>query len=479
MPTNRRSFLSLAGAFAAGAMILPRPRRSRAGTLPFKTKRVVILGIAGGLRRAESLGMAEGATMPNLFGTIPRVPGFGAGDAGAPRIAPEYAAAALPLVIPNAAATPLADQGALVTNLRYAEGAPGHLQGQACLVTGAYNNIDNRPDAKAPSPTLFELVRRETGAPATGAWYVSVLGGFYRALIASAHPEYGARFGGSLLAPPLTLSAALPLVTSGQRSLTFDGISVPSLPVITDQPEEAAATRRLAGILDGNSPAWPEDGTFRTSSEDALAIEDHLASFYADPTYQAYYPASVGIGVRNPNGDLAATNDALTVYHAEQILKKFKPAIMAVTLLDIDACHSDFNGYLRGQVVADACVRHLWETIQSTEGLRDETTLLVLPEHGRHLFMNGQNPDSLGRSGIDHGQGDDGDRDVWMLALGPDIRPGTVVERTDVPARPLGRYETIDVVTTAAHLLGVGGQLTEALESSEERAGLVISEVLA
>jgi len=35
------------------------------------------------------------------------------------------------------------------------------------------------------------------------------------------------------------------------------------------------------------------------------------------------------------------------------------------------------------------------------------------------------------------------------------------------------------VVTTAAHLLGVGGQLTEALESSEERAGLVISEVLA
>src|SRR5262245_50925165 len=179
MPTNRRSFLSLAGAMAAGAVLLPRPRRGRAGPLPFKTKRVVIIGIAGGLRRSESLGMAEGATMPNLFGTIPRVPGFGAGDAGAPRIAPEYAALAAPLVLPAPAATPLADQGALVRNLRYAEGAAGHLQGQACLVTGAYNNIDNRPDAKAPAPTLFELIRRETGAPATSAWYVSTVGGFY------------------------------------------------------------------------------------------------------------------------------------------------------------------------------------------------------------------------------------------------------------------------------------------------------------
>ena len=150
------------------------------------------------------------------------------------------------------------------------------------------------------------------------------------------------------------------------------------------------------------------------------------------------------------------------------------------SLLDIDACHGDFNGYLRGQVIADACVRHLWELIQSTDGLRDRTTLLVLPEHGRHLFHNGRNPDSLGRSGLDHGQGDDGDRDVWLLALGPDIKAGEVISPTNVTqsGRSSGRYETIDAPMLAATLLGHGEAMTGELSAGGFRPGLVASEVL-
>ena len=94
--------------------------------------------------------------------------------------------------------------------------------------------------------------------------------------------------------------------------------------------------------------------------------------------------------------------------HAEQLLKAFLPTVMVVSLLDVDACHDDFNAYLYSQPIADACIRHLWDTIQSTEGLRDETALIVMPEHGRQLAFNGKNPDSLGRSGLDHGGGDDG-----------------------------------------------------------------------
>src|SRR5687767_14217286 len=105
---------------------------------------------------------------------------------------------------------------------------------------------------------------------------------------------------------------------------------------------------------------------------------------------------------------------------------------MAITLLDVDTCHQDFNGYLRMQQVADACVNHLWNFIQSDPDLAATTTMVVLPEHGRHEFFNGNNPDSLGRSGIDHGQGDNGDRNVWMLALGPDIKPNTVIAPTNV-----------------------------------------------
>ncbi len=477
---DRRSFLRAAGAAAAAASFAPRLRIGRArGANDFLTRHVVVVAIGGGLRLSESLGMAEGATLPNLFGQTPLVAGFGASPAGAPRIAQEYAAAVRPLVTPAPLATPLHTQGTLVTNLRYAEGAPGHLQGQACLFTGAYNNIENRGDARAPAPTLFELHRREKNAPATDAWYVSTVGGFYRAIQSSAHPEFGPRFGGSFLQPPGSLSAILPIVTSGRRKVVFDASL--SLPIIEDPDDERRAAERLTAVLDGNTRAYAADEpVFRSTPDENGAIEAHLGGFYADPTYQAYYPDSVAIGTVKPDGGLDPTGDALTTYHAERLLARFKPAVMCMTLLDIDAAHTDFNGYLRGQIIADACVRHLWEMIQATDGLRDQTTMIVLPEHGRHLFHNGQNPDSLGRSGLDHGQGDDGDRNVWMLALGPDVKAGQVLAPTGVAqtGRSSGRYESIDATMLAATLLGYGDLMTGELSGLGMRPGIVPAEVL-
>jgi hypothetical protein len=154
---------------------------------------------------------------------------------------------------------------------------------------------------------------------------------------------------------------------------------------------------------------------------------------------------------------------------------------MAITLLDVDVCHGDFNGYLRNQQIADALVTHLWNFIQADAELKDTTTLIVLPEHGRHLFFNGNNPDSLGRSGIDHGQGDNGDRDVWMLALGAGVRPNQVIAPTGVTqtGRSSGRYETIDAVMTAMGVLGHDTLMKDALVSEGARPGLLIQEVMA
>ncbi|HYU15815.1 MAG TPA: hypothetical protein VEL05_07085, partial [Candidatus Acidoferrum sp.] len=140
---SRRSFLG-AAALTAGATLTPRLKVRSARAADFRSRRVVIVGVGGGLRRSESLGMAEGATMPNMFGRVPLIAGFGDGDAGDPVIAPEYAAAAPALVLPPARKVPLYTEGALVANLRYDGGAPGHLQGQACLVSGFYNNLENR-----------------------------------------------------------------------------------------------------------------------------------------------------------------------------------------------------------------------------------------------------------------------------------------------------------------------------------------------
>jgi len=476
---SRRNFLrgSLAGlgaAAAAGAispLIRIKPARAAGNG-----KRVVIVGIGGGLRLRESLAMAEGATMPNLFGTTPLV--GGGGPAGAPRIDPDYRGPTL--VLPPVRPQPLHLQGTLITNLRYADGPPGHLQGHGCLLSGFYNQIENRADAHLPVPTIFELHRRATSAPATDAWYLSQIGGFYRALIASNHASYGSRYAGIYLQPPGAMTPLAPVALSGKRILDVTTQN-PALPAIPWDPAEDAAAARLTRVLDGNTPAFaPSDPTVHLSAADNEQIQAHLAELYSDTTYGALFPRTYGIGVLNQGGELEGTADAKTIYHAERVLQKFKPAVMAITLLDVDVCHSDFNGYLNAQLLADALVNHLWNHIQSIPELRDTTTMIVLPEHGRHLFGNGRNPDKLGRSGIDHGQGDDGDRDVWMLALGPDIKPNQVIAPTGVsqPGRTSGRYETIDAIMTAMDLLGHDAAMKEALVGQGARPGLMIPEVM-
>src|SRR5215217_4726005 len=123
MALSRRGFLrgSLAGlGAAAGAAALSPLIKIKRAHAAGNGKRIIIVGIGGGLRLRESLGMGEGATMPNLFGTTPLVTGFATGSQGAPRIAPEYAQVAQPLALPAVRPTPLYTQGSLITNLRYA-----------------------------------------------------------------------------------------------------------------------------------------------------------------------------------------------------------------------------------------------------------------------------------------------------------------------------------------------------------------------
>ncbi|HEX5058266.1 MAG TPA: twin-arginine translocation signal domain-containing protein [Kofleriaceae bacterium] len=478
MALSRRNLLKGLGAVAAATTLSPLIRVKRASAAG-NGKRVVIVGIGGGLRLRESLGMGEGATFPNLFGTTPLVTGFATGSQGAPRIAPEYAATAQPLALPAPRATPLHTLGTLVTNLRYADGPPGHLQGHGCLLSGFYNQLENRADAHLPVPTIFELHRRATNAPATDAWYVSMVGGFYRALITSDNPGYGPKYAGVYLQPPGAMQPLVPILTSGKRTID---VQPGALPTIPRNAAEDAAVDRLTKILDGNSPPFsPTDPIVHLADEDNARIQNHLAEIYSDGTYQSFFADSFGIGLRKTDGTIDGTNDAKTIYHAERVLSKFKPAVMAITLLDIDVCHMDFNGYLRSQQLADAMVTHLWNFIQADTELKDTTTLIIMPEHGRHLFFNGNNPDSLGRSGIDHGQGDNGDRDVWMLALGPDIKPNQVIAPTGIvqSGRTSGRYETIDSIMTAMSVLGHETAMKDALVGENARPGLLMQEVMA
>jgi arylsulfatase A-like enzyme len=112
-----------------------------------------------------------------------------------------------------------------------------------------------------------------------------------------------------------------------------------------------------------------------------------------------------------------------------------------VTLHDIDVAHSGaFSLYLDGIHRSDTICAELWRTIQSDPEYRDKTNLLILPDFGRD-----SNLDAGGNGFQHHRTGDALSRTAWMIALGPDIKQNSIVDR---------RIESIDRTPSVAALLG-------------------------
>ncbi|HET6201805.1 MAG TPA: hypothetical protein VFI25_03255 [Planctomycetota bacterium] len=152
---TRRRFLQAAGAGVA-ASALPRALFA-AGGKEGKTKRVVLVAFAGGVRSRETIGTP--ANVPNL--------------------------------------TKLASEGVLLPNV--ATQNVGHYGAALSLFTGCVEVKGIRENARGSNPTIFEVLRRERNLPANQVW-LSATGGPQALNYAySLHPDFGARFGANLI----------------------------------------------------------------------------------------------------------------------------------------------------------------------------------------------------------------------------------------------------------------------------------------
>lgn len=116
-----------------------------------------------------------------------------------------------------------------------------------------------------------------------------------------------------------------------------------------------------------------------------------------------------------------------------------RPNLMLINLLEVDTRgHSnDWPNYLGAIQRTDEYAFQLWEYIQSNEYYKDNTTLIITNDHGRHLDGH--------KTGFkEHGDGCEGCRQMYMLALGPDFKQGQVVTE---------EYEQIDISLTISKLL--------------------------
>ncbi len=406
---KRRDFLKNSTSAAAGFYILPTGRLF-APTGQRVANHVVFCLFAGGIRSLESVHQERGNLMPNLL-------------AGTALPDQTIAAGLEPLPLLNA--VPLENRGTYFKEFRYADGIAGHYQGHMSALTGRYVGQNVNFSKQTAFPSIFEYYRKHNSPtmPASNAWWISNGIGENENLSWSLDPEYGAAFGGNFLSPAYFLYNAAPVLNcrsfSGQQR---DQIEV------------------MRSFLNQNfkNPTGAVGNFFQNTEADTVAIQNFIQSL----TQKA------ANGEFNNLWGLGSTinHDMATVAMAEEVLKNFKPELLVVNMTETDVCHDDFTGYCNNLRKADYAAAHLWQTIQQTPGLKDDTIMIIAPEHGRNETPNSIR-DQFGNLAIDHGD-DEMSKDIFCMVLGPQDK----VYQHQIFNTVKG--ETIDIVPTIAHALG-------------------------
>ena len=422
---DRRKFLKNAGLAAAGAFaapyILPSGRLF-AATGARKANHVVFCLYAGGVRNIESVQKAVGNLMPAMLN-------------GSEPIASDIAPGMDPLPsspLPQA----LQNYGTLFKRFRYREGPTGHFNGHTVAMTGIYTTNDIVIKANPQVPTIFEYYRKHNSPQQTAlnCWWVANTLGPYPALNYSVAPGYGAAYGANFISPTAIYGGA------GQATIQ-------NVLNLSNNENDAMLKMRSFVNQNFNRSFVNGDAGVTNMETDTGLINNFLSDMFLQFTPQ---PWGISPGIMS--------NDMYNIYFAEEILKKFKPELMVVNMQDVDICHFNFTAYANNLRKADYSVAHLWNTIQSTPGLANDTIMIIAPEHGRNLNPN-NSIDAYGKPAFDHTassditQGDQMAREIFCMVVGPAsvVKQGQVYSPQDTD--PFFG-ESTDIVPAIANILG-------------------------
>ncbi len=413
---NRRKFIrntALAGGAVISAPYILPSGRLFASTGSRLANHVVFCLFAGGVRNFESVQMAEGNLMKNIL-------------SGSSPISPDIAPGiqALPNILGGNA---LQQFGTLFKQFRYAQGPTGHYNGHTTAVTGVYTLTDINLKQPPKYPTVFEYYRKHNNPEQTAlnAWWVSNTLGPYPFLNYSNDVSYGPNYGANYIQPYTFLNGN-----------TYNHLGDPK----NFNNNEKLLSDKLKKMLNANFSIKPE---FNNTIENLSSDKTQIESFLQNMLYLANTGAFSdpwGVGALNMN------NDMFNIFFAEKIMQEFKPELLVVNMQDIDIGHVDFTKYCNNMVKADYALAHLWNTIQSTPGMANDTILIAVPEHGRNLSPNTL-IDTYGRYALDH-TNDDTSREIFCLIAGPT----GIVNQSQVINSVNG--QSIDIVPTISKILG-------------------------
>ncbi len=222
---DRRTFLKTGVALGATAAGLGLDRSAMARALlgsPFKTKHVILVAFAGGVRSKETIGTPE--NVPNLM----RIASSG-------------------VVCPNMKAQNVGHYGAALS-----------------IFTGNTEVFGIRENARSSNPTVFEYIRKQLGLSANSVW-LSTTGGNQQVNYShGTHSKYGAKFGANLISPEGVFNTEF-------RDI-LDEFGTPKIPT----EAEARATTKLRGLLDGAARKPASGERVRNDPQNLRNIEEFI-----------------------------------------------------------------------------------------------------------------------------------------------------------------------------------------------------------
>lgn len=169
------------------------------------------------------------------------------------------------------------------------------------------------------------------------------------------------------------------------------------------------------------------------------------------PDWKNTYQPSTNCGVNNTGNGYR--DDSLTFIEAKKILKEYKPNLVLINLRepDVSGHAGNWKAYLKGISDSDKYVGQLWDFLQKDSFYKDQTSLLITNDHGRH--SHGTNGDF-----INHGDQCEGCQHISLLALGPDFVKGKTVNT---------KYNQTDISATIAEIFGFKFDVTEGQKIKE------------
>ena len=424
---KRKEFIKKSGLLLGGSIISPYilpSGRLFAKTGSEKASHVVLIMFAGGVRQQESvLGRyledsqnvtgAAGNIMPNLFnGAAPikkvvyglDVPGEVKGTDPIPRLV----------------SSPLSDNGIFFPEVR-AQSA-GHYVGLNTLLTGSTATTQGLK-VRPKSPTIFEYLRRHRGFNATDCWFLgNGIGNSTPLLNSSDVSNYGIQYGANLFVPPVTFGGPGRNTLSNAKPYT---------------QQELKPMYEMKSFLD-------ESFSLQTSLQSSIQNSDWEKTKIKEFIRNTFIKQQLGQVATPP---FAGGSDAITAAYAAEVLKEFKPRMLALNMSQVDGCHSNFTGYLRSLHRADHIVGWLHEYVKNNiPEMADDTIFIIAPECGRN-----QNPNPIidENDWFSYDHSDWNALRVWSVMTGKNVPKKTIGSELN----PTGRLT--DIVPTIADIFGI------------------------